>query len=283
MDGSSIIVLLARQRSGTNALRSILNTHPDIYCFPEVFHNNPRRKVAVQANYFNFLARHLDGDAAGVLKTHDHEGLFLDFLEYLRCFTPKRFIVIDVKYMSTHHVAKAWRFIGEEPYLFFLIREHGLRVLNMQRKNYLRYCLSEIKAQVAQRWAIPKDAAGERVDQTVYVDVDWMLRVMELCRSEDEAVTRAFAAYEPLLQLEYEEFFPEIDGPVSDAPLERIADWLGVEPAFGRRQPFFRKQSILPLEQTIENYPEVAEALRGTDFEYCLEDEQTYQKAVGHR
>ena len=30
-------VLLARQRSGTNALRSVLSTHPDICCFDEVF------------------------------------------------------------------------------------------------------------------------------------------------------------------------------------------------------------------------------------------------------
>jgi hypothetical protein len=37
MDYSNFIILLARQRSGTNALRSILESHPAISCLPEVF------------------------------------------------------------------------------------------------------------------------------------------------------------------------------------------------------------------------------------------------------
>jgi hypothetical protein len=47
----------------------------------------------------------------------------------------------------------------------------------------------------------------------------------------------------------------------------------------------FRKQSHFPLEDTIENFEEVAEALGGTKFEYCLEDEHMYrneQWAVSH-
>ena len=58
-------VLLARQRSGTNALRSVLDTHPDICCFDEVFKiewrfsDDPMKRAS---NYFTFLEEYCAGD-----------------------------------------------------------------------------------------------------------------------------------------------------------------------------------------------------------------------------
>src|SRR5204862_4166042 len=167
-----------------NPFREVLGSHPEIFCLPEVFNNRAAHRESkgswfgAESNYFNFVARHLGDDPQQMLGRDDDEDLFLDFLEYLRCFTPKRFLLIDVKYSSTHHVTKAWRFVTEEPHLFFLIRKHGLRVLNLQRRNYLRYCLSELKAQRSRRWTLlgGSSAASAQVDQTVEVDIGWLLR-----------------------------------------------------------------------------------------------------------
>ena len=74
-----------------------------------------------------------------------------------------------------------------------------------------------------------------------------------------------------------EDLFQEIGAAMSDQTLQRIAQWLGIEPTFVQTKPRYRKQSVLPLEATIENYDEVAQALSGTDFEYCLEDEAIYR------
>jgi hypothetical protein len=281
MEYSDFVILLARQRSGTNPLRAVLGSHSEIFCFPEVFNNRvaPRQRLGAQANYFYFVTRHTERDSGDVLRRDDDEEVFLDFLEYLRCFTPKRFLLIDVKYSSTHHVTKAWRFVTEEPHLFFLIRKHGLRVLNLQRRNYLRYCLSELKAQRSRRWTLlgGSSAASAQVDQTIEVDVEWLLRTLELCRSEDAAVSRSFENYSPVLRLDYEHLFPQLGASMAQPTLDRVADWLGIAPAFAETKPRHRKQSLLPLDETIQNYDEVAEALRGTDFEYCLEDEAIYR------
>jgi hypothetical protein len=281
MDCSDFIVLLARQRSGTNPFRAVLGSHPEIFCFPEVFNNRvaARERFGAEANYFDFVARRAGGDAHKVVGRDDDEDLFLDFLEYLRCFTSKRFMLIDVKYSSTHHVSKAWRFITKEPHLFFLIRKHRLRVINLQRRNYLRYCLSELKAQATQTWTLLDRPSGDArpTDQAIAVDTEWLLRMLELCRSEDEAVTRSFENYRLSLRLDYEDLFSEIGAPMSAATLNRIADWLHIEPAFSQTKPRYRKQSVLPLEETIQNYDEVADALRGTGFEYCLNDEAIYR------
>jgi hypothetical protein len=296
---SDFIVLLARQRSGTNPLRSVLDTHPDIFCVPEVFNDvpSPEWPLEIDTNWANYLVKRAGGDMRSVLTAPDHRELFLDFLEYLRAFSDKRFIVIDVKYNSTHHVDKYWRFISEEPFLFTLLKEQGIRVLNLTRPNYLRYWLSEVKAQLTGSWeafdeAVVADRRWYRKkfagrirheDPSVPLDVEETLTVLELCRSENELVAASFAGYEYYLELQYTELFTEIGGPASEVALGRICEWLRIPPDFADRRPQYRKQSALPMPETIDNYDEIAEALRATPFEAFLDDEPLYHAAAGTR
>ncbi len=57
-----------------------------------------------------------------------------------------------------------------------------------------------------------------------------------------------------------------------------IAAWLGIPNDFSQTTSRYRKQSALPLRETIQNYAAVERALRGTGFEYCLEDEPMYRR-----
>lgn len=295
MPRDDFVFLLARQRSGTNPLRSVLDTHPEIFSVPEVFNSTPSPdyKLEVETNYVNFLAKRIRGDLHAALAVEDHRKLFLDFLEYVRCFTDRRFIVVDVKYNSTHHVMKYWRFMTEQPFLFEVIRDEKVWLLNLTRRNYLRYWLSEVKAQLTQRWEVfDESVVGDRAwylskyagrpdvgDVEVHLDVAETLQILELCRSENELVAASFAGYERYLELDYEDLFHEIGAPVSEGALGKISQWLGIEPDFAERRPEYKKQSVLPLSDTIENYDEIAAALRGTPFEYCLEDERIYRGA----
>lgn len=293
---SELVVLLARQRSGTNPLRSVLDTHPDVVCLPEVFtdHPSPDYELEVATNYASFLTERAGNDPRSLLVAADHRAYFEDFLEYLRCFSDTRVLLIDVKYNSAHHVGQYWRFLSEEPFLFTLIKEHGIRVLNLTRRNYLRYWLSEVKAHLTQRWEMfDERVVGDRrwfqnkyagraaiSDLAVHLDVAETLRTLELCRSENALVTASFAGYERYLELDYADLFAEIGGPVSDDALGRICDWLGLSPEFSERRPEYKKQSALPLADTIENFAELAGALRDTPFAYCLADEQLYTTPV---
>jgi hypothetical protein len=295
MPRDDFVLLLARQRSGTNPLRSVLETHHEIFSVPEVFndHPTPDWELEVETNYVNFLTKRVGGDLRAVLAVEDHRELFRDFLEYVRCFTDRRFVVIDVKYNSTHHVMKYWRFMTEQPFLFDLVKDERIRVFNLTRHNYLRYWLSEVKAHLTHRWeAFDERVVGNRPwylakyagrpavdDVKVHLDVAKTLQTLELCRSENELVAASFAGYERYLELDYEDLFLEIGAPVSEEALGRISDWLGIEPDFAERRPQYKKQSVLPLADTVENYDEIASALRGTPFEYCLEDERIYRRA----
>ena len=287
------VVLIARQRSGTNPLRSVLDAHADIFSVPEIFNNRPTPdwELEVEANYFNFVAKRLDGRTAEALAVEDHHELFIDYLEYLRCFSDKRFLLVDVKYNSTHHLDGAWKFITEEPAIFGYIREHRLRVINLTRRNFLRYYLSEVKAQHTRRWeAFDPAVVGDRPwfqrkyaardapkDEPVRLDVGELVRTLALCKAENEAVARAFDGYDLVLELEYENLFDHIGAPLRKDVVERIATWLDIPNAFVERRPQYKKQSDLPLAKTIRNFAAVKRALEGTEFEYCLEDEALYR------
>ncbi len=295
-DFSDFVVLLARQRSGTNPLRSVLKTHPDIFCMPEIFNNRVTDEFEAEVNYATFVGKRFGGDTGRLLMLEDHETLFLDFLEYLRCFTDRRFIILDVKNNASHHVVKFWRFATEEPFLFTLMKKHGIRVLHLRRQNYLRYYLSETKANLTRSWEVFDEAVvGERRwyirkykgrdrdhESRIAVDIPDMLKVLALCRSDSAVVEDSFKGYGMYASLDYAEMFSRIGGPVADTTLSMLSDWLGVDDGFEERRPEYRKQSYLPLEETIENYPEVVAALRGTDFEDCLLDEPLY-RASGQR
>ncbi|HXH88703.1 MAG TPA: class I SAM-dependent methyltransferase [Gaiellaceae bacterium] len=268
------IVLLARQRSGTNPLRSVLETHPDIFCFNEVFNfadKDSEDELLREANYFSFLERYGGGDVTRTFPDHS-ERLFLDYLEYLRCLAPKKFKVIDVKYNTAHFLTDQWPRTLGVPYLFELIQRHELRVLHLLRRNYLRYVVSTEKAWITDRYS-SLDGKGAYSDIAIPIDPQHVLEELERCAREDRLVTEALTGYENLLTGEYAEIFS--DGTLRKGFLDQVAEWLGVRAQF-RDEPRFTKQSTLPLRETIENFDDVANVLRGTDFEYVIDDEPEY-------
>jgi hypothetical protein len=282
IDTSPFIVMLARQRSGTNPLRAVLDRHPEIFCSPEIFHPrpSPETELEVEMNYFEFLERHTEGAIKPVLTSLEaQEQLFLDYLSYLRCFSDKRYVLLDVKYNSTHAVDGPWRAVGREPELFLFIRRHGLRVLNLTRRNHLRYYLSWKKAELTAQWT-DESAGRERPvdDPSITVPIEELMFHLAECATESQAVTRSFEGYPQYLELEYEDLFPTFGKPPAPKELRRLAAWLAIEPEFASGRLRHRKQAVLPLAATIENYEEVVAALRGTPHEYCLDDERGYRK-----
>jgi LPS sulfotransferase NodH len=284
MELSDMTVLLARQRSGTNALRDVLDSHPDVFCLPEIFQAQPSPKARheVEANYFNFLDERRD-QIKGVLTSEEaQEELFLEYLGHLGTFSEKSRMIVDVKYNSAHNVDAPWRDLAAEPTLFAYIRRHGMRVLNLRRRNYLRYYLSWLKTEETRKYhlhASGPEGTAKVEDQGITLDIEEMFFRLELCQAEDRLIHRMLGGYPSYLAIEYEELFPRIGAPPADVVLERVAEWMGVEADFRKSQPRYRKQSVLPLEQAITNYGSVAEALRGTEFEYVLEDEPAYRTA----
>jgi hypothetical protein len=282
METPDVTVLLARQRSGTNALRDVLDSHAEIFCLPEVFQAepSPKARYEVEANYFNFLDGRRDQMKQILTSEEAQERFFLEYLQYLGSFSEKRYLIVDIKYNSAHNVDGPWRDMAAEPTLFEFIRRNRIRVLNLTRLNYLRYYLSWVKTEMTRKYhlhASNSDGPVRVDDEGLEVDLEDLLFRLELCRTEDQLIERMLGDYPRYMAIEYERLFPRIGAPPSEEVLGRIATWLGIEAEFTKIQPRYRKQSVLPLSEAITNYGEVAEALRGTDFEYVLNDEAPYR------
>ncbi len=280
-DYSDFVVLLSRQRSGTNALRSVLDTHPDVFCFNEVF-NLPDRdaddELLRESNFFTFVERYAGGDIRKTLPDN-HERLFLDFLDYLRCLSDKRYALIDIKYNMTQLLVPTWHRPGT-PYLFDLIARHRLRVLNVTRRNYLRWFLSVKKANDSGVYSVDR-SKSTYADQAIHLPAAYTVREMTTCAEEDELITRYLGPVDEALRLEFEyaELFPGGAVVVDPDHLARFSAWLDIPNEF-ELEPEYRKQSSLPLSEAIENYDEIAAALRDTPLAYCLEDEPAYRAAA---
>jgi predicted O-methyltransferase YrrM len=205
-----------------------------------------------------------------------HERLFLDYLDYLRCQSQKHYTLIDVKYNTTHFLARPWQERGA-PYLLELIVKYGLYVVNVTRRNYLRSVLSSEKAWHSNCYSVP-DGDSAYVDGTRYLDPDYVLRELSHCLDEDRRIQQELTPGDRVLTYDYTEIFSGSGGLISPEFLERFADWRGIDNAFTSK-PACRKQSSLPLRETIENYDEIAAALRDGPFAYCLEDEPAYRFA----
>ena len=269
-------VLLARQRSGTNALLSVLGTHPEIFCFDEVFRRDDLIRpdpVQIRGNYFNFLEEYADGDVTRIFPDR-HQELLTAYLAHLRRLTPKRLVVVDVKYNSTHHLSGMWRPIVE-PTLFAWLKERSIAVLHLTRRNYLRCLLSHLKAWESKQYYVFEGPAPE--DVRVTVPATWALEEMQRWQMEDDLVAAAFAGYAHYKQIEYADLFPDDSGAIAAATLDDLRAWFDVPPAFVNRVSL-SKQSALPLVESVENFADVRATLQGTPFEGCLDDEPAYRR-----
>jgi len=277
LDFSDFTILLSRQRSGTNAFRSALATHPDLFCFNEVFNLGDKdsdNEFLRNTNFFNFLEAYGAGDLQRILPDR-HEALFLDFLEFLRCFSPKRQLVVDVKYNTLHFLAKPWAEIVTVPYLLDLIVEHRLRVLHLTRMNYLRQGISSLKAWSSGRYSV--FPGQERPDDSqVFVGRGWLTTLLEKRSTEDAMIVKRFRDYPLYRSYDYAQIFRTSTEEPAPEVRRELAEWLGVPDSFGRIADF-QKQSSLPLSQTISNYDEVVALLKDTQYAYCLVDEPLYQ------
>ena len=285
---SDFVVLLARQRSGTNPLRWLLTAHKDITCFSEIFSVLDRDsddrdfedRSYRDVNFLNFAAaKEPNWSQPGVA---DHRELFLDFLEYLRCFSDKRYAVLDIKYNTTHLLTEPWAHDLGSPLLFDVIVEQSMKVINVTRKNHLRFVLSNQKALESGDWHVWGERPASYADRPLRLDCAGLLEELRIRAEEDAAVSRRFEGYPGYRAFEYTQLF-EDDGRLSPEFRRALTDFLEIpdewEPnqADGSHSQIFRRQASLPLSEAIENYDEVAATLSQTEYEEFLLDEPRYR------
>lgn len=252
----ALAVLLARQRSGTGALGSILDQHEEIDYFGEVFHDG---EIGSPRNYFTFLERKIKQEPARGLPMAARRN-FEEYLAYLEGLTETPFKLIDVKYRSTHHFNGPWSGRFDEPVFLRWIKEKGLPVIHLTRRNLLKTYVSGLLADANRVWhATEKD---ELKVKTIRLDPAKTLANLNASAREVEAFFGSMRRYSKVTTFDYDEMLDK-DGKLGSRIEDCIRRILPVKP-FEKRTPAFVKQVDDRLWKVIENYEEVADTLAPT-------------------
>ncbi len=268
-----LIALVSRQRSGTNALRAVIGSHPDIFCFEEVL-NPEQHYLEHEWSYFRFIQ---ENHTLKDLHPENHLNVFNNFLHHLHGLHDKPMTLIDLKYNTCAHVGANFISLTRLP-LFAWLKLYQIPVIHLKRSNYLRVALSQ---EMANQRGVWHDRTGEeRVNVTnVHMEMfeeRYWLRQMELWKLEDKVVSSTFDDYTKLFPLEYEDMYPQMNQPINPATVEGIAELLGVDNQF-ETETWCTKSTRRPMWEAISNWNEVVEILSGTEFEWQLQDEPMYR------
>ena len=255
-------LLLARQRSGTGALGSVLDKHPQLKYLGEVFHPD---NCGDNQNYFTFLRDQVAGNPDSSLPDAQYD-LFLDFLRDQSAQHPGKTLVVDVKYRSLHHLDAGWRGLVERPTLLQRALGDGAPILHLTRRNSVGSFVSGRLAEANKVWHAHEDKQI-KVQSTV-LNVRHLSNYIINADREVSLLKEWLAKYSYLETFDYDEMF-DSDGLIAEDIASRVAAVLGIAP-FGDRAPSFIKQAPARVEDSIENFSLVKRALIGTEFGWML-------------
>jgi hypothetical protein len=257
----TIGLLISRQRSGTGALGSVLDQHPQVAYLGEVLHNDSVDKLP---NYFAFLHSELAANPRAYLPSQ-RVATFDRYMAFLEQYTPKPIKFLDVKYNSTHHLNGFWHSISDPPILIERAKHLRLPVIHLVRKNLLRAFISGKLAEANKVWH------ATRTDEITIIKMaivsHQLTNYIRTGTEEINLIAEFLARCERLLCLEYSLLFDQ-HGILPRTALQ-LQDFLGID-EITLIKPNFVKQVEGRLEDIIENYDEIYRLLIRTPHSWML-------------
>ena len=254
-----IVFLFARQRSGTGALSSLLNQHPDCNYLGEVFGDALEQHPM---HYFNWLRESVKADPVLVLPDQAEVRL-QRYLEFLRKAVKEHTLVLDVKLSQTHHFEPYDRGVDARSQLFSMVKTLRCPVIFVRRRNLLRSYLSRLSAEKSGVWhatgrvgALPK----------MQVDISHMNAALKVLARRERYIDNLAAMYPDARELEYAELFDSSTNGLTVKAIRALESALGVNALDELRT---KQKKLRPggLEDIVENCAEVRLAVAGTQFE----------------
>ena len=256
-----LAAMIAMQRSGTHALGSVIDQHPDITYANEVFHPDSHK---VRFSYFDFLTD-LCSEAPELLMPWNAKKRFERYQAYIEERDEKKITLIDVKYSSTHHLNPEWHPLTRPPFLINLLAHHNVPVIHLRRRNLVRGAMSMLMSEAT---GLFNTQTPDRLQkQRIQVKPEILLNRIKFLQTEVGAMTHMLQNYPKLLTLEYTDLFE--NNALRPAIAHKIESHLGVSP-MTHFEPTYLKQARRPLQETVVNFDEIAEALKPTPYASML-------------
>lgn len=254
-------LMIARQRSGTGALGSILDQHPSLHYLGEIFHPN---NIDQNDNYFNFHLNRIADDPSNALPD-SNERNFEAFVDYITHSSGGKLPVFDIKYRSFHHLNGGWQGLQAAPWVIAFAINQGAPIIHLKRANFVSSYISGRLAEENQVW----HAQSAVEVQSTSVDIGRLISYLETTTAEVALVDKWLNGIETAIDVEYADLFGD-DGLLTPFVAESLASCLRVSPLISRT-PAFLKQAPNDQKKAIENFSVVQMALTGTEYSWMLQ------------
>ena len=240
-------LILAHARSGSSLLVDALRNDPRTLSFGEIFHQTEVFITPLEAT-----------EALGYLRRE----MPLRFLkEAVYGGVDPRIHAVGFKVFPEHLEASVRMHEVRE----WLAAQTDISVINLTRRNLLRYYVSLKQARINRQWQVPvgkRDVLSPSI--TLHVDPLDAEQTFTLREAQD-ASSRALFSDHPILHLHYEDLMHE-----AQATFARAHEFLGLEPRAVTVN--LQKQESRTLPEIIENYDELRRRWAGTQWESFLTD-----------
>ena len=258
--------MLAKQRSGTRVFGHMLASHPSVAYCNEVFHESASPKNG----YFHFLKRQIQQDPENLQYIYPdrRKSSFKNFLDFTGIEYGKDKFVLDLKYNQLHHLNDYWHLINNQPQILKFIKGKNYPVIHLIRRNILSVIVSLTMASKHQIWHAKQENIKEIKNTKIWLDPDKTLNQIKARKKEINRISSFFENYDNALTIYYEDLFDESQN-FSQSTADALSKLLKVDSSGFNLKPIFVKQTSL-LSDVIENFQEIEDKLKGTEFEYCL-------------
>jgi len=257
------VLLLARQRSGTSALGSILDKSADAYYLGEPFN---LKNFGKPRSFFSFKERAVLEEPA-LIRPDNNQKLWDIFIEEMNAkFEGKAFV--DVKYNQTHHLNGEAYLPTNPPWLLAHAFGRKMPIIHLTRRNHLKNFVSVLKAKKSGVWHTK--TKNDALDLLVKVNTDDLMKHIRLCENTLALFNSWMEKRRHVFTIDYSETF-NADGSLSPKAVEgiqRITGFSGLEDLSAD----FLKQTSDNLANEIENFADVTEALSPTKHAWMLTD-----------
>jgi LPS sulfotransferase NodH len=261
-------VMVGTQRTGTNLLRELLATNPEISCRGEVFSPVPGEDEFEQYLKRNNLAR-----------PHDYPEAERQLKGYLREIHRSldrgtKVYGVDIKYSQLRAIAPYFESLSAVPVLVQYLLKGTSKIIHVVRDNVLQAALSEV---IARQRQVFHHREAQSVTQKFEIDCRDLIRVMQEKRADRAIFASLMEGYGRIITCEYErtvrgltmaDAMGNLVG--NDNPIFEIADFLGVQRKF-RRPETLHKVIQSPYRDLISNYDQVVKAVGRTEFATYLD------------
>ncbi len=251
------------QRSGTQALGSVLDQHSGIEYLGEVFHDKYRDRPS---NYFGYLENLNNADRA-LLSPDQSPERFRRFMAHIDALTKKDVTALDVKYASTHHFEKYWKNLWAPPFFIQLLAAHQIPVIHLTRRNILKQYVSNLMAEATNVWNVKELA--ELDTKKIKVNTESLIAELDMRENHARLMGQYLLACPKVTTFDYAELFWENE--LSESVAAKLTEFLGVTD-FVNRKPVFHKQNPEHLEDAISNMDDVVATIQPSRFFWMLEN-----------